>query len=126
MQGKGFKGQARGAEFTGLLRFTEVDRWNPIALADHPFDLEVCDLCVRLCPIEIRMAQCEAGKPPSGDPNQGPPRHDIELKPTGSANALLPVVGDGCVGCGVCEMVCPVEPTAIVIDTDTTADTLKA
>ena len=26
------------------------------------------------------------------------------------------VILDGCVGCGVCEMICPVEPTVIVID----------
>jgi ferredoxin-type protein NapG len=30
------------------------------------------------------------------------------------------------VGCGVCEMICPVEPTVIVIDLDKTADTLNA
>jgi ferredoxin-type protein NapG len=29
---------------------------------------------------------------------------------------MLPVILDGCVGCGVCEMICPVEPTVIVID----------
>ncbi len=27
-----------------------------------------------------------------------------------------PVVRDGCVGFGVCEMICPEEPTCIVID----------
>jgi ferredoxin-type protein NapG len=29
---------------------------------------------------------------------------------------MTPVVGDGCVGCGVCQMVCPEEPTCIVVD----------
>ena len=27
-----------------------------------------------------------------------------------------PVVHEPCVGCGVCEMICPVEPTCIVVD----------
>ena len=27
-----------------------------------------------------------------------------------------PVVKDACVGCGMCEMICPTEPAAIVID----------
>jgi ferredoxin-type protein NapG len=29
---------------------------------------------------------------------------------------MHPVILDGCVGCGVCEMICPVEPTVIAID----------
>jgi ferredoxin-type protein NapG len=33
----------------------------------------------------------------------------------------MPVVEDGCVGCGVCEMICPVESAAIVVDIDRTA-----
>lgn len=125
-QGKGFSGPARGASFRGLLRFDEIDRWNPLPVADHPYDLELCDLCVRQCPIEIRIAQCAAGKPPSGDLNQCPPRHAISLEPVGAGGAMLPVIGDGCVGCGVCEMICPVEDTVIVIDVDQTADTIAA
>jgi ferredoxin len=74
VRGQGFKGQARGADFTGLLRYEAVDRWLPIPVADHPYDLELCDLCLRQCPIEIRLAQCAAGTPPSGDANQCPPR----------------------------------------------------
>ena len=120
-QGKGFKGIARGAEFNGLLRYDEIDRWNPIALRDHPYDLELCDLCVRQCPIEIRIAQCEAGKPPSNAPNQCPPQHAIKLEPIADGSGIQrmrPVILDGCVGCGVCEMICPVEPTVIVTDID--------
>lgn len=121
VQGKGFKGVARGAQFNGKLRFDEIDRWNPIALNEHPYDLEICDLCVRQCPIEIRIAQCEAGTPPSNDPNQCPPKHAITLEPIDSSDGqqrMRPVIQEGCVGCGVCEMICPVEPTAIVIDID--------
>ncbi len=127
VQGQGFKGVARGKAFPGKLRFEEVDRWNPIRLADHPFDLELCDLCVRLCPIEIRIAQCEAGKPPSGDRNQCPPKHAIELRPLDDSDgkARKPVILDGCVGCGVCEMVCPTQPAAITIDYHRTVDTTK-
>lgn len=120
-QGKGFKGQARGADFPGKLRYAEVDRWKPIPVADHPYDLDLCDLCVRQCPIEIRIAECAAGTPPSGDPNQCPPRHAIALEPLpGGGKRKGPVVKDGCVGCGVCEMICPAEPAAIVVDIDKT------
>jgi ferredoxin-type protein NapG len=135
LQGKGFKGVARGADFAGMLRYSEVDRWNPIAVADHPYDLELCDLCVRQCPIEIRITEC-AAQAESGEPentarvaakvgNECPPRHAIVLEPVaGGGGAMRPVIKDGCVGCGVCEMICPVEPTAIVIDIDVTADTV--
>jgi ferredoxin-type protein NapG len=121
-RGEGFKGLARGPAFDGMLRYDDIDRWNPIPVAEHPYDLEICDLCVRQCPIEIRISQCEDGQPPSGDPNQCPPRGAISLQPTGEDGCFLPVVGDGCVGCGVCEMICPVEDPVIVIDIDRTAD----
>jgi len=96
-QGKGFKGAARGSEFKGMLRFTAVDRWKPIPLSDHPFDVALCDLCVRTCPIKGAISlEEEVG-------NDG-----IKRK--------TPVVHEPCVGCGVCEMVCPPEPAAIVIE----------
>jgi ferredoxin-type protein NapG len=126
VQGKGFKGLARGADFEGELRYADIDRWNPIPVAEHPYDLELCDLCMRQCPIELRITQCEAGEPPSGDTNQCPPRHAITLEPIGDSGAKMPIIADGCVGCGVCEMICPVEPTVIVIDIDKTADTVNA
>ncbi len=138
-QGKGFKGQVRGADFKGQLRYDEIDRWNPIPVADHPYDLELCDLCVRQCPIEIRITQCEARKVEQDElkqpqniarvaeqvGNECPPKHAIELQPIESADGIkrmIPVVLDGCVGCGVCEMICPVEDSpAIVIDIDKVA-----
>ncbi len=115
MQGKGFKGVVRGEEYEGELRFDEIDRWHPIALNQHPFDLEVCDLCVRLCPIENRKKQCDAGTPPSNDINQCPPSGAISLEKIDD-NTYKPVVAEGCVGCGVCEMVCPLEEPAIIIE----------
>jgi len=118
-RGMGFKGQARGAGFAGKLRYEAIDRWNPIPIRDHPYDLEICDLCVRQCPIEIRIAQCEAGSPPAGDPNQCPPEPAIRMVETGEVDGRLtytPEVLSGCVGCGVCEMICPVEPGVIEMD----------
>lgn len=96
-QGKGFKGQARGANFPGLHRYIKVDRWTPILISDHPYDLEICDLCVRECPIEGAISLKHMS---SVDPNE-------TLK--------TPVVTDKCVGCGMCEMICPLEEPAIEV-----------
>jgi ferredoxin-type protein NapG len=96
-QGKGFKGKARGAEFAGLHRYVDVDRWNPIKVADRNYDVDVCDLCVRECPI----------------------KDAIRLEPLSNDAAdrrRTPVVLAACVGCGMCEMICPAEPAAIVVE----------
>jgi len=92
----GFKGKARGEDFDGLHRYTEVDRWTPIKVADYDYDLEICDLCVRECPI----------------------KDAIELVPLENGEGKTPVIKDACVGCGMCEMMCPVEPTCIVMDVE--------
>jgi ferredoxin-type protein NapG len=92
-QGKGYKGAARAAGYEGMLRFMDVDRWRPVPLNEHPFDVAICDLCVRNCPIKHAIS--------------------LERMPDGR---MTPVVHEACVGCGVCEMVCPTEPAAIVID----------
>ena len=138
-QGQGFKGIARGADFKGLLRYDDIDRWNPIPVADHTYDLELCDLCVRQCPIEIRIAQCaEKEKEKAASPsqlarvaeqhgNECPPKHAIQLQALESNDGvrrMQPVVMEGCVGCGVCEMICPVESAAIVVDLDKDADSV--
>ncbi|MBW2723326.1 MAG: 4Fe-4S dicluster domain-containing protein [Deltaproteobacteria bacterium] len=98
--GKGFRGTTRAPNFQGRLRYEEVDRWNAIPLVEHPYDREICDLCVIECPIGDTAIRLEA-------------LGDTETDTTG---AMTPVVGDGCVGCGVCEMICPEEPTCIVVD----------
>jgi len=99
-RGEPLRGLARGADFDGRLRYEEVDRWNPIPVRQHAYDREVCDLCVLECPIgesAIRLVRLGDGQ------ESGPGR-------------FTPEVRGGCVGCGVCEMVCPAEPAAIVVD----------
>ncbi len=95
--GKGFKGPAREAGYRGMMRFTSVDRWKPIPLNNHPFDVELCDLCVRTCPIKGAISL-------------------QEVTGADGVKRMTPTVHEPCVGCGVCEMVCPPEPAAIVIE----------
>lgn len=96
-QGKGFKGQARGPDFKGRMRYMDVNRWKPILVADHPYDVKECNLCVSECPVGGAIS-IETLTTPDGKTRR------------------QPVVHEPCVGCGVCEMVCPVESAAIVIE----------
>ncbi|MCP4549818.1 MAG: 4Fe-4S dicluster domain-containing protein [bacterium] len=121
-RGEGVHGSARGRDFKGKLRYTEIDRWNPISVTEHPYDLDVCDLCVRQCPIEQRMTQCDEGNPPANDPNQCPPEHAIRLVETGESDGrktFTPEILSGCVGCGVCQMICPAESSVFEMDVST-------
>ncbi|MES9852300.1 MAG: 4Fe-4S binding protein [Candidatus Thiodiazotropha sp. L084R] len=97
MQGKGFFGQARGPDYKGLLRYEEVDRWNPIPVADYPYDLEICDLCVRQCPIEIRITECQTASNDKQQQvarvaqqlgNECPPKHAITLEPVDHGDGI--------------------------------------
>jgi ferredoxin-type protein NapG len=97
VRGEGFKGPARGPDFKGMMRYVGVDRWKPIPVADHPYDVAECDLCVRECPIKGAIT-IEKVFAPDGRQRKSP------------------VVHEPCVGCGVCEMICPVEPAAIVVE----------
>ena len=97
VQGKGFKGQARGADFKGQMRYMAVDRWKPVKISSHPYDVAECDLCVRECPVKGAISI------------------ETVFAPDGSKRKS-PVVHEPCVGCGVCEMICPVEPTCITVE----------
>lgn len=99
VKGEGFKGLARGYEFTGLLRYEEIDRWDPQPVASHPYELDLCDLCMRECPIAGAITLERL----SDDLNDA---------------RRMPTIHPACVGCGTCEMICPAEPAAIVIDTE--------
>lgn len=94
--GQGVHGPARGAAFDGLKRWAEVDRWKPAKVKAHDYQLEVCDLCVRECPVQGAIS-IEAQVGADGVTRQ------------------VPVVHEACVGCGVCEMMCPAEGPAIVV-----------
>ncbi len=97
VQGKGFKGQTRGPSFKGRMRYMTVDRWTPIAVADHPYDVPQCNLCVSECPVKGAISiETFVG-------SDGHRRNQ-------------PIVHEPCVGCGVCEMVCPTEQACIVIE----------
>jgi len=89
-QGQGYSGTI-GHGNSALLRAPEkTERFN---IADTQVKREICDLCVIYCPLgseAIVLDKVEEGK-------------------------FLPKVLDGCVGCGVCQMVCPTTPTAIIV-----------
>jgi len=100
-RGEGFKGPARAAPFDGVLRWTEVDRWKAQPIKDHAYDLEICDVCVKTCPIEGALVLETMPDDPTG-------------------RRKTPVVTKSCVGCGVCEMMCPVEPSVFEVVVTTT------
>ena len=97
-KGDPFRGRARGGGFRGRLRYPEVDRWNPLLVRDHPYDLDLCDLCVRQCPIGEAAIGLEPLTSPDGK------------------RRMTPVVRSGCVGCGACEMICPQDPACVVVE----------
>lgn len=95
-RGEAFHGFARGAEFRGRLRYEEIDRWRPQRVAEHRYDVEPCDLCARECPLGARALRM--------------------VSMPGVPGRFSPEVLAGCVGCGVCEMICPAEPSCFVVE----------
>ena len=91
---------SRAARHSNILhRYMSVNRWKPIELPEHPYDLEICDLCVRECPIKgaISMESLTgAARRQAADTRRS--------RAPASAAAF-------------CEMICPAEPAAIVVDT---------
>ena len=97
LKGKGFKGTPRGSNFKGVLRYKDVDPRKPQPVREQTFDREICDLCVIHCPIgekALKMAD--------------------KILPNGQTGKV-PVIGKSCTGCGTCEMICPTEPSSIVV-----------
>jgi ferredoxin-type protein NapG len=99
-RGEPFRGLARGSAFEGLLRYEDVDRWNPIRVRDHGYDRAVCDLCVLECPIGETALRLVPLEPEDG----------------GAPGLFTPEVHHECTGCGVCQMICPAEPAAIEVE----------
>jgi len=89
--GQGYKG-ALGHGNKGILR--PPGKTERIKIQDTQVNRKICDLCVIYCPLgeeAIVLNETQDGK-------------------------FLPEVKDGCVGCGVCQMVCPTNPVAIVVE----------
>ena len=75
IQGKGFKGQTRGADFKGRMRYMAVDRWKPVKISSHPYDVPECDLCVRECPVKGAIS-IETVFAPDGSKRKSPVVHE--------------------------------------------------
>jgi ferredoxin-type protein NapG len=96
--GKGFNGTPRGESFEGVVRPITKESRRAYPLKEQKYEREICDLCVTECPIGKEAIVMDKTTNPDGS---------ISYKP----NVLK-----GCTGCGVCEMICPNEPTSIVIE----------
>jgi ferredoxin-type protein NapG len=94
-QGKPFKGVARGEKFSGVLRNKRMAGWKTRTLNNEQYQREPCDLCVLECPIP-KAIQIEEN-----------------IDPITGKNIMLPKVSKKCLGCGVCEMVCPTKTASI-------------
>ncbi len=96
VKGEGFKGTPRGKDFKGILRYKDKST-RPLPVSEQYFDRKICDLCVTHCPI-------------------GETALVLEEKTDAEGNkSYYPAVKEECTGCGVCEMICPAEPAAIVV-----------
>jgi len=88
--GQGYKGKL-GHGNKGSLR--PPGKKERIKIEETEVNRKICDLCVIYCPL--------------GD--------DAIVLETLKGDKFLPKIKEGCVGCGVCQMVCPTNPVAIVV-----------
>ncbi len=89
-QGKGYEGVIGRGQKALLRPPGEKER---VVISQTKVQRELCDLCVTYCPLgedAIVMGKDSSGK-------------------------FLPEIKDACVGCGVCQMVCPTNPVSIVV-----------
>ncbi len=93
-QGKGFTGITRSADFDGVNRspYTKDRKATPVV--DKKYNSEICDVCVKECPIGEKAIVMEVQ----------------------SDGTKRPKVLDACTGCGVCVMVCPTEEPSIIVE----------
>ena len=98
--GKGFKGIPRGKDFKGVNRSPYGDSPKATPLRDKQYDVKVCDVCVKECPMGKEAI--------------------VMAKHTMADGHIVnkPKVLDGCIGCGVCVMVCPTTEASIVVIPD--------
>jgi ferredoxin-type protein NapG len=82
--------------FRGKMRYMRIDRWKPVPIADHALRRR------GVRPVRARV------------PDQGRHLHRDGVR-AGRQQRKSPVVHEPCVGCGVCEMICPTEPGSIEI-----------
>ena len=96
--GKGFRGTPRGDDFKGINRTPDGSSAKATPLKDKVYNRKICNLCVTECPMGETAIVLD--------------------KHTGAdgTEKFLPKVLDGCVGCGVCVMVCPTREPSIIVE----------
>lgn len=96
-QGKAFHGLARTEKFSGVLRSKRMEGWQTRTLNTEYYDRELCDLCVIECPISRAITL------------------ETSIDAISGQKISLPQVTKNCLGCGICEMVCPTNTASIRI-----------